>query len=66
MRQELDWLKNYLVGAERGTSSTRSDVCLESLLGNYGFLIGRYFVQEAFSGTFRFSCFLVSFDGELI
>ncbi|SCV69812.1 BQ2448_1206 [Microbotryum intermedium] len=50
VRKEINWLSNYLGGIAEGTSSPRGDVCLASLLENYGFLIGRYYAQRAFAG----------------
>ncbi|SCZ89621.1 BZ3500_MvSof-1268-A1-R1_Chr9g10493 [Microbotryum saponariae] len=50
VRKEINWLSNYLGGIAEGTSSPRGDICLASLLENYGFLIGRYYAQKAFAG----------------
>ena len=52
VRKEFDWLSNFLAGVEEGVKPARGDVCLEALLENYGFLIGRYYVQQAFTGAF--------------
>ena len=51
LRKEFEWLDNYLGGVEQGVSTPRADVCLASLLENYGFLIGRYYIQRAFTGA---------------
>lgn len=48
-RKEVTQLNNYLSGVEEGVRARREDVCLTNLLDNYGFMVGRYFVQEAFS-----------------
>jgi endothelin-converting enzyme len=49
-RKEVTQLSNYLSGIEEGVRGRREDVCLQSLLDNYGFMIGRYYVKQAFSG----------------
>ncbi|KAK4700963.1 hypothetical protein P7C70_g5275, partial [Phenoliferia sp. Uapishka_3] len=50
VRKEIEWLNNFLGGIKEGVKPARGDVCLASLLENYGFLIGRYYVQKAFAG----------------
>ncbi|ORY60370.1 hypothetical protein BCR35DRAFT_355234 [Leucosporidium creatinivorum] len=50
VRKEISWLNNFLGGVPEGTKEPRSDVCLASLQENFGFLIGRYYVQKAFAG----------------
>lgn len=50
-RKEVTQLSNYLSGIEEGVRAKREDVCLQALLDNYGFMVGRYFVQEAFTGA---------------
>ncbi|KAM0749064.1 zincin [Meredithblackwellia eburnea MCA 4105] len=50
VRKEIEWLDNYLGGIAEGVRGARADTCLASLLENYGFLIGRYYVQQAFGG----------------
>lgn len=37
-------------GIDSGVRPSRQDVCLQALLDNYGFMVGRYFVAQAFSG----------------
>lgn len=37
-------------GIPEGVKPSRSDICYQSLLNNYGFLIGRYYVQKSFAG----------------
>lgn len=49
-RKEVTQLNNYLSGIEEGVRARREDVCLQALLDNYGFMVGRYFVKEAFTG----------------
>lgn len=49
-RKEITHLSNYLSGIEEGVRPRREDVCLQSILDNYGFMIGRYYIQQAFSG----------------
>lgn len=41
VRKEVDWLGNFLGGVAEGTKEPRGDVCLATLLENYGFLIGK-------------------------
>lgn len=50
MRKEIDWLNNYLGGVAEGTKKPRRDTCVKSMLDNYGFMVGRYYVQKAFAG----------------
>ncbi|KAM0789178.1 hypothetical protein ACM66B_000026 [Microbotryomycetes sp. NB124-2] len=50
VRKEVDWLSNYLGGIAEGTKKPRRDICVQSMLDNFGFLIGRYYVQQAFAG----------------
>lgn len=38
-------MNNFLSGIEQGVKPSRVDVCLASLLENYGFLIGKYYVE---------------------
>ena len=47
-RKKVTHLNNVLAGIENGVRARREDVCLQSLLENYGFMIGKYYVQEAF------------------
>jgi len=49
-RKEVTQLNNYLSGVEEGVRASREGVCLQSLLDNYGFMVGRFFVKEAFTG----------------
>lgn len=49
-RKEVTQLSNYLSGIEEGVRPRREDVCLQAILDNYGFMIGRYYIQQAFSG----------------
>jgi endothelin-converting enzyme len=49
-RKEVRRLSNHLSGIENGVEERREDVCLQSLLDNYAFMIGRYYVKRAFSG----------------
>lgn len=48
-RKEVTQLSNYLSGIEEGVRGRREEVCLQNLLDNYGFMVGRFFVQQAFS-----------------
>ncbi|KAK4057153.1 hypothetical protein OIO90_001648 [Microbotryomycetes sp. JL221] len=50
IRREIDQLNNYLGGISEGTRKPRRDICVESTLSNFGFLVGRYYVQQAFGG----------------
>ncbi|KAI5481088.1 endothelin-converting enzyme, metalloendopeptidase [Pseudohyphozyma bogoriensis] len=50
INQAISKLDNFIGGIPEGVSLPRADVCLQSLLDNYGFLVGRYFVQIAFAG----------------
>ncbi|GAA6062373.1 hypothetical protein JCM10212_004219 [Sporobolomyces blumeae] len=51
IRKALTALSNGLIGVPADAERPRSDVCLDLLSENYGFLIGRYFVQQAFPGS---------------
>lgn len=46
----MDWLRNFLGGVAEGTKEPRGDICLTALTDNFGFLVGRYYVQKAFKG----------------
>lgn len=48
VKLELASLDAALSGVPSDVKPRRSDICLSSLLNNYGFLAGRYFVLQAF------------------
>ncbi|KAL8292016.1 hypothetical protein RQP46_001482 [Phenoliferia psychrophenolica] len=50
VRKEIEWLNNFLGGIAEGVRAPRGDVCLALLLENYGFLIGKYYVEKSFAG----------------
>ncbi|KAK4051442.1 hypothetical protein OIV83_002926 [Microbotryomycetes sp. JL201] len=50
VRKEIDWLNNFLGGIAEGTKKPRRDICVQSMLDNFGFMIGRPYVQQAFAG----------------
>lgn len=50
IRKSIDLLRNSLTGISPDSHPPRADTCLALLNENYGFLVGRYFVQKAFPG----------------
>ncbi|GAA6014145.1 hypothetical protein JCM11491_004119 [Sporobolomyces phaffii] len=50
IRKELDGWSNRLVGLPEDAKRPRKEYCLNQVTENYGFLVGRYFVQRAFPG----------------
>ncbi|BGP32986.1 hypothetical protein JCM10296v2_004774 [Rhodotorula toruloides] len=50
IRKSIDLLRNSLTGISPDSHPPRADTCLALLSENYGFLVGRYFVQKAFPG----------------
>ncbi|GAA5903499.1 CCR4-NOT core ubiquitin-protein ligase subunit MOT2 [Sporobolomyces salmoneus] len=53
IRKELDAFSNRLVGLPADAKKPRKEYCLDQVSENYGFLVGRYFVQRAFPGRSR-------------
>ncbi|GAA6019798.1 hypothetical protein JCM10207_003699 [Rhodosporidiobolus poonsookiae] len=50
IRQQVDRLSNFLLGVAPDERKPRDEICLQSALDNYGFLVGRYYAQRAFPG----------------
>ncbi|GAA5953284.1 hypothetical protein JCM3765_007462 [Sporobolomyces pararoseus] len=50
IRKELDAFSNRLVGLPADAKKPRKEYCLDQISENYGFLVGRYFVERAFPG----------------
>ncbi|GAA6019787.1 hypothetical protein JCM10207_003694 [Rhodosporidiobolus poonsookiae] len=52
--QQVDCLSNFLLGVapdeRKDERKPRDEICLQSALDNYGFLVGRYYAQRAFPG----------------
>jgi Peptidase family M13 len=51
VRKQVERLENYLKGVDEGVRQRREDTCLASLMDSLGFMVGRYFVLEAFPGN---------------
>lgn len=50
VRQAISALGNHLGGISEGVRKPRSDTCIEALSDSLGNMLGRYYVQQAFSG----------------
>ncbi|GAA6040657.1 hypothetical protein JCM8097_008090 [Rhodosporidiobolus ruineniae] len=50
IRKQVDLLSSLINGIPADSRQPRSEICLDSALENFGFLIGRPFVQRAFPG----------------
>ena len=50
-RKETSRLNGFLTGVEDGVRDRREETCLQSLLDHAGLLVGRFYVQEAFTGS---------------
>ncbi|GAA5880490.1 hypothetical protein JCM16303_005402 [Sporobolomyces ruberrimus] len=50
IRKELAASTNRLLGLPADAQQPRKEYCLDQINENYGFLVGRYFVQRAFPG----------------
>ncbi|GAA5935913.1 CCR4-NOT core ubiquitin-protein ligase subunit MOT2 [Sporobolomyces koalae] len=50
IRREVEALSNRLVGLDPDAKKPRKNYCLDQVVENYGFLVGRYFVERAFPG----------------
>jgi len=49
VRKEVTRLNSYLTGVDAGVRADSEAACLTALIDNAGFLVGRYYVQQAFS-----------------
>jgi endothelin-converting enzyme len=50
VRKQVERLDNHLKGIDEGVRKRREDTCLASLMDSLGFMVGRYFVLDAFPG----------------
>jgi endothelin-converting enzyme len=49
-RKQVVRLDNYIKGIDQDARQRREDVCLANLMDSLGFMVGRYFVLDAFPG----------------